>query len=1092
MTSKLPPPQLPPANSRLYNQQTYNGFVLTIDGHLTYSPFTDVDITSPPASQDGIANWIINDPGFFYNTTRAVTIDRTGAFVKIYNQFQNDPIATAIILDANFGPSTIQIKVIKFDFNKDISNLDPGTTFLKIRLEDNWKFCSNIPTWIPAGAESLSRWIPIMSKELEPSLGQKLNLKGGVTSVDGLSVPIVLDTNYQDNNRLQRLFTEDAVTYKYDNNLLGLSDIDNVSENNLSVDQTSVTVVDASFPVTSLPDFAGQYTNYPFLNPTGIELALPEPWFIDTEAIIAQTRIGGIAPPPPALPSYLYGVTRGIDSTPKTSHGKYTVIFNGMPYPIGQSVKFWEVTNFNDLNNQDWLISYRGMIENLTFSEGLALCNIEISSITFTARVNAGFATQSSTLERRNVPERSKPSVQYFNTFIATQPTFQDTYFWIKIGAIALPLLRVGELDYLNALNSSLLQLSYFALYGLEPEDIEVRSTKDLDSGTTDVGYKIGLEDAFGVLYYVSKLYNLDPILYNSSSNSILIRNWFRPNDNVRDVDPSFLPENSPWGFYILDQLSDSGQHEDFVQVREAGSLITIEEQGGLGFSKERRRRVSDYFSEEKPSLIHLFQNFSKGYSRFSLPNYAQAFFYIGDSSSSENSDENNFYLQISIIDVILQILTSTGSGTAGVDVPTATYRQVGGVNGAWDLIPREFGLGVNLEEIDLDSFSKARRKRGGMAQLSVSNIYMEAGKDTPQKFLEEQILKPFFLALGTDAVGKMILVDVSDINVGTDVTVISQSDFTRKNGQRTRVNLSYDAADLSDSFTYNWKEPFRDDWADPYFIRSLTASGVSAGSQVRQLEDSTFITFKSKARLFQRIQASPIKYELKYAPVTAANTGDYQENIGIQSLRYLKRFNRIVPRAKFELFWDYSTSPDIGDIITFNLDAIPNKEGIIGDAGKTIVGKIIDIKADRKTKTAEYTAILTDTSLAPIEAVWNLTAELEGPTGPPLTWELSAQEFCLAANGDRDILGDIIWQFDASQFLLGSTIIVWDLNWRYVTDAIITGVSQIVPGVFEIEVDNDTGFITGYRITLETLANSTSPFAIFQTWFGEGQKYLF
>jgi hypothetical protein len=379
------------------------------------------------------------------------------------------------------------------------------------------------------------------------------------------------------------------------------------------------------------------------------------------------------------------------------------------------------------------------------------------------------------------------------------------------------------------------------------------------------------------------------------------------------------------------------------------------------------------------------------------------------------------------------------------------------------------------------------------MEELLVTNIYMEAGKDTPQKFLEEQLLKPFFLSLGTDAFGKIILVDVADITVGPNTIPIPNSDFVRKNGRQTRVTLTYDATDLSDSFTYNWKEPYRDDWSDPLFIRTLTSSGISAGAQTRQLDDGTFVTIKSKARLFQRIQASPIKYDLKYAPVAGLYNLSSRENvpIGVQALRYLKRFNRIVPRAKFELFWDDNTSPDIGDVVTFNLDAIPNKEGIIGDDTKTIVGKVIDIKVDRKSKTADYTAVLTDTSLAPIQIVWNLTAELNGPAIAPNTWELTINEFCIGTNTDVDTSDDIIWEFDASQFLVGSRIIVWDLNWRYITDTTITDVISNIPGVVEIEVDDDTGFVTGYRITLETLVNSTSPFAVFQTWFGEGQSYL-
>lgn len=1084
MTGKLPP-QPPPGNSRLYNQQTYSGFVMTIDGHLVYSPFTDVDPTNPDVGGSGFANWVVTDQSYFYNTSRPpYVLDRTGSFVKIYNQTTDEQLATAIIVDANSGPNTMLIKVIKYEFNKKSSDISPTFNLLKLRLEDNWKFCSNIPNWIPAGAESLSRWIPIMGNELEPSLGQKLNLKGGVTSVDGLSVPLVLDTNYQDNNRLQRLFAEDAVTYQYSNNALGQIDVDNVTEENLTISQATIIVADLGFPSQSVPDDAAGYFDYPFLNPSGTELALPEPWFIDTEAIIAENRTVVVVPPG-VTPKFSYGVTRGIDSTPKTGHGKYSVIFRGMPFPIGQTCKLWEVSNLNSADNQGWIVSYRGMIENLAFDDGLAACTIEISAITFTSRVNAGFATQTTTLERRPVPWRAiTPSVIFHNTFIATQSSTQDTFFWVKIGGIALPLIRLQQINYLEAANDASLADTYYNLFALYPEVIQQRAVRESDAGTTDVGYKVGVQDAFGDQYSVSQLFKLSPITYNLT-DEIEVDNFFLINSSVSTGSPDFLPNNSPWGFYILDQLSDEAEHKRFTWLRERRSIISLD-------FESKRIKICDYLSTEGASFIHMFQNFGKGYTDITVPSYARNFYYTGDDNSTENTDRANFYLQTSVIDVILQILTSTGSGFADVDVPTATYRQVPGANGAWDLIPRELGLGINLDEIDLGSFNRVRRKRGGMNSLLVTNIYMEAGEDTPQKFLEEQILKPFFFALGTNSIGKIILVDVADIAVGTDSVVIPPADFVRKNGQRTRVGLSYDATDLSDSFTYSWKEPYRSIWSDPYFIRSITSSGVAAGAQTRQLDDGTFVTIKSKARLFQRIQASPIKYDLMYAPVVAGETSSYAENVGQQALRYLKRFNRIVPRAKFELFWDYDLSPDIGDVVTFNLDAIPNKDGIIGDDTKTIVGKVIDIKADRKSKTAQYTAVLTDTSLAPVEIVWNLTAELEGPAIAPLTWELTINEFCIATNESVDPSDEIIWEYDASQFLVGSKIIVWDLNWRYVTDATITNVTQIVPGVFEIEVDDDSGFVTGYRITLETLANSTSIFAEFQTWFGENQKYLF
>jgi hypothetical protein len=304
-----------------------------------------------------------------------------------------------------------------------------------------------------------------------------------------------------------------------------------------------------------------------------------------------------------------------------------------------------------------------------------------------------------------------------------------------------------------------------------------------------------------------------------------------------------------------------------------------------------------------------------------------------------------------------------------------------------------------------------------------------------------------------------------------------------------TRVTLTYDAKDLVDSFTYNWKEPTRTDWDDPYYRRSITASGVATTSSKRLDSSGEERVIKSKARLFPRIQRSPIQYELNYSAANNITNVNYREVVGVGALDYLSRFNRIVPRAKFDLFWNPSLSPNIGDTISFNLDAIPNKEGLIGDSNKLIIGKIIDIKVDRKAKVAEYTAILTDSTITPQAVFWNLTAEL-GTFISPNIWQVSKDKFCLNTNPARDLSGNIIWQFDYSQFSVGSTVIVWDQNWRFITTADIVSVTIGIGNIAEIEFDDDTLFQSGYRITLETISNSTSLYKQFVTWFGEGQKY--
>jgi hypothetical protein len=1075
----------------MQEKQAVNGFVFTIDGHLTYSPMTNV-ISGFPVQQ-GIGIWEVADARYFYDNSRSpFIVDRTGSFIRIYDQSNDIPLAVAIILKADYATDIIQFKVIRYDFNKDESLLDPALG-LKIRLEDNWKFCSKVPDWIPLDAESRSRWIPIMSKEIEPSIGQNLDLRGGFGSVDGISIPMVLDTRYQSNNRIQRIFTEGAITYKYNNVPVGEIDVDNVIEKYLTTDEVLIDVLDRGNPTPSRPDCAADYsTNYPFLNPSGTELALPEPWFIDTEAIIAKivttvtSDINGTL--------NRFNVTRGIDNTPKAGHSQYTVIFKGMPYPIGQSCKLYEVDNLNLPFKQDWRVTYRGIVENIPLDEGLAAFNLELSSLTFTARVNVGVINQASTIERRKTPKREIPDKQFYNSFIVSQSNVQDTFQWVKIGAIALPLVRIQDLDYLTALDDTDLATTYFDNWDLTQDNLDVKISSTFSSGFTDVGYKIGFIDRYGTTRAVNQLYNSrDLVIYGPSNEyEVTVGNWFLIG---LLSSPPITPINSPWGYYILDQLGDSAQHDNFIQLRNDRD-IEIQTVGLNNLAGEERNFVTGYFSDNEPELIHLFQKFCKGYGEDDFPPVYSRFFYKGSDDSASDTDQPNYAFETSIIDVILQVLTSTGSGS--VEVDTLRYRTVAGTNGPWDLIPREMALGIPLEDIDLDSFVKVLQSRGGMNALAVSNIYIQSGKDDPQKFLEEQILKPFFLSIATNSSGKIILIDISDVLFGPETKAITSDKFAKKSGDKTRVTLSYEAEDLVDSFTYAWKEPSRSNWDDPYFNRTLTSSGVElTASQRSTLSGDRTYPIKSKARVFPRIQSSPIKFELNYAPSQGIGLDivtSYREKVGATALLYLSRFNRIVPRASFELLWDQD-SPDIGDTISFNLDPIPDKFGLVNNSSKILIGKIIDIKVDRKAKVANYTAILTDSTLISTDLLWNITTELidDEPLNPN-RWLVSTNLFCRGANPLVDNNGNQVFRFDYSEFLIGSRVIIWDRNWRYINDCNITDVTidnTVDPPEATIEFDDVTSFAPQYRVTLATIGDTTSLYKQFLTWFEEGQIYL-
>ena len=242
--------------------------------------------------------------------------------------------------------------------------------------------------------------------------------------------------------------------------------------------------------------------------------------------------------------------------------------------------------------------------------------------------------------------------------------------------------------------------------------------------------------------------------------------------------------------------------------------------------------------------------------------------------------------------------------------------------------------------------------------------------------------------------------------------------------GERTRVSLSYEATDLVDGFTYNWTQPWMNSWVDPrYESKEYIQSNAAINTQIQVAGRS--YTIGSKTNIFRRIQTSPINYELRFSPVIGQYDPTARSLIINQALTYLSRYNRIIPRVTFELFWDLSSStvPDIGDTVTLSLDALPNKEGIVGTSNKLYVGKVIDILVDRIGKTARYIAILTDGTLAESELVWNLTAELKADAGGG-KWTVKEDEFCFNNSDLEDVNQNPIFLEDASQFLVGSRVV--------------------------------------------------------------------
>ena len=1086
----------------MQEKQAVNGFVFTIDGHLVYGVPTSVvsDINNQPATLTDPFSWRIAQPTYFYDNSRSSILDRTGSFVKILNtNIANPapvPLATCILLKADTS-NFVTLKVLFLEYGATLANLDLGET-LSIVLWDNYKFCSRIPSWIPAGAESRNRYIPILADDFQFTIGQNIDLKGGFGSVDGLSIPMVTDTKYQTLNRLQRLFREDALAYTFNNPLSG-DTFPTVTEEHVDPAETLVDIsVRPLASIDSIPIPWDEYPNYPWVSATitDTELQLMEPVFIDTEAVIPTDRVSFAPGPNGTL--YRYDMIRAVDGSFRSYHSKYSVIYDGMPFPIGQGCKVYELENLNSNTAIKSSNLYRGLVENINLDDGLAGLTIEISSITFTPRVNTEQEKDLSVFTRVNQPGRGQAGdtavdfsvKRFYNKFIASQINLTDSFSWVKIGGLALPIIKREPINYIGYLEGdNLIRTLYETRWGITSDgQAEGNLQRNFSSGTQDVGYTIGLYDVFENPIEVNGPF----LTQEESPYTEQILNWFLVSSSVGSapdsLGPAVLPKNSPWGFYILDKPADANQHDLFQFIRTYENLRLRRTADDINITASVRE-FNDYISDEEAILIHMFEPFTRGELRsaYAPGTLVRRFYYETDSLT-----RRNYSLCVNLIDVILQVLTSTGDG-GYIVVSPGEYKSNPGVNGPWDLIPSEFGMGIPIAEIDLNSFLDVLNKRG-IEELLVSNIYIEQ-EDNPQEFLEDQILKPYFLSIATNSQGKIILIDTADARYGVDNINIFPDQFVKVKGERTRVSLSYEAEDLVDSFTYNWYQPWIKSWSSPSFTSKERIQG-NAAINTQILVAGRPYSIGSKTGVFKRIQSSPIDFELRYTPNEGEviTPGPYGDKIVTQALIYLERYNRIVPRATFELFWDPDTvlTPDIGNTVTFNLDAIPDVNGIIGNPNKILVGKVVDIKIDRIGKTARYEAIITDSSLADLELVWNLTAELVGTLGTN-RWIIEDNFFCFDNSSLIGPGGIPIFEFDGSQFLVGSTIIVWDKNWRYITDTFIVDVDTdpITRQINYIEVDNDTDFQSGYRITLETINNTTSPYKEFLSWLNISKKFL-
>ena len=1059
--------------------QDTKSILFTIDGWAVISPLTtiaafDVDAENAPTG----SVWIqVSNPEYFFDSSRTgFTLNREGAWISLYEGTTAPGVlrGRAIILDALYNNSgDFGLLIYPVDITTaQLRNLIESSTVEQVRLLDPYKFCSRIPSWISNTSEARDRYIPVLSKDVDITIGQKIDLKGGSTSVDGITMPMVLDTRFQTQNRIQKMFKEKADVFNYGDGQV------HTTGTSLLAQQEDVIIYADDTTAANRPPSMASYTDYPWALPTttDLTLALPNPTILDTEAIIleAETYEGLVAG---FGQSYEYTISRGVDDTVKVAHPRFTTLFDGTPFIIGQTCEIWEVSSVM-AETASYSEVYYGLVENITIGDGITSYNLELSSILFTPQVNTLFAKTTSSLyktDRPNIVSNPKRG-QFKARYRVSQINPEDTFSWVKVGEYIFPIIKMLQFDYDAALGGdNTLRRTYKDVWNIKDNDtISLNLGANITNSTTDFGYSIGFKTLYDKIIEVTAIQPLFEDVFGVPTVTIIdlldnrfsfsVYNFFSLPSGDRDA---ILPEYSPWGFYPITKAKDAQNHTDFQLLKDRDGL----------FSDSAQKRIGDYITDGDVTIVNLFEAFTVG--RTSLSEDGQRLDYVSTTSDlfEDGVGSISTYKVVHPIDVILQVLTSTGTGGFIVDSAAGVYKASPGYNGDWDLLPSEFGFGIPLDRIDLNSF--ARIFNGILRGSLLKNCYVELGESEDLlKFLNDQILKPLFLCLASDSQGKIRLISLLDLKDSVSTKALSTDSFVRQSGDRTRVSLAYEAEDLIDSLAYSWEEPWMPTYTDPKQQNSVTLLGTVSRQRDIQIGGVSF-NLVARESIFNKIQASPIKYKLIWAP--------YQNNLEGLSREYIQSYRRIIPKMSFELFWEPNNSSlDIGDVFSFNLPQIPNSEGLVGQQGGLVIGKVVNIKVDRLNRTASYEAIVLGFDTVGTSLLWNLTAQLIGATSTD-TWDTTASLFCFNI-GPSTSTGEPIFEFDYSQFTIGSQIIVWNKNWEYVTDTTIVDVGT--PNPQSILVADDTGFSTGLRITIGAQDNYNSIYAPFVTFLDVGQRF--
>jgi hypothetical protein len=241
------------------------------------------------------------------------------------------------------GLDTIEIKG-----DPDLFSLVPGGGIYigsAIRIEDHYKICNRIPDFV-TGTSAQSRWY-LNLIDITPTLSSQVNVRGGVSKIDGVTITHNFIFEELDRIRFKVLNEDDSIRTS------GFIYFNPAQTSNIEVEN-------------GIP-YLGSYAN-PNTPPA---LGLYEPTWWGSECIRTDSSSGS--------GPYTLSMTRGLLRTELSVHPYGQLFFQGMTTPVGKVADvFIGLRNLESY--YDFSLISNGPITNMDYGSGVIEQTLEISS----------------------------------------------------------------------------------------------------------------------------------------------------------------------------------------------------------------------------------------------------------------------------------------------------------------------------------------------------------------------------------------------------------------------------------------------------------------------------------------------------------------------------------------------------------------------------------------------------------------------------------------------------------------------------------------------------------------------------------------